>query len=318
MYFSEEQILEANSIFVYKKFLILPHSRGFVAWSSSLESPLVSFSLHIALKIFREPSFLLISEFCNHFIIVDSLTRFGGDFLQAEAENLVPLEDLVSLTQNFPSGVYQMTACLRDKTLQSNMAPAAVAKLPVLAAFITDCKALFSTSGVMVGPPLNGSVDCVPVAGKLNFPELEASKVFVFENEVPSISSSTPKLLRAVGSADPVVSAVIPFVISPGVVDFITFVTAMVSVFDVVVGAFSVVKAVVSVVVVDKATAAVVDNAHDVAADNVVVGVPVAIAVVVAFGSEGAALLSPVGLCSSSLLFCHSLLTKTITVEIKI
>ncbi|KAI9575605.1 hypothetical protein GQX74_011706 [Glossina fuscipes] len=85
--------------------------------------------------------------------------------------------------------------------------PAAAAKLPVLAAFITDCKALFNTSGVMVGPPLNGSVDCVPVAGMLNFPELEASKVFVFENEVPSIPSSTPKLLRAVGSADTVVGA---------------------------------------------------------------------------------------------------------------
>uniref|UniRef100_A0A1B0C530 Uncharacterized protein n=1 Tax=Glossina palpalis gambiensis TaxID=67801 RepID=A0A1B0C530_9MUSC len=95
----------------------------FQTWSSSLESSLVVlFSLHIALKIFKEPSFLLISEFCNHFIIVDSLTRFGGDFLHAEAENLVPLEDLVSLTQNLPSGVYQMTACLRDKTLQSNMA----------------------------------------------------------------------------------------------------------------------------------------------------------------------------------------------------
>ncbi|KAI9575604.1 hypothetical protein GQX74_011705 [Glossina fuscipes] len=59
------------------------------AWSSSLESSLVVlFSLHIALKIFKEPSFLLISEFCNHFIIVGSLTRFGGGFLHAEAENL--------------------------------------------------------------------------------------------------------------------------------------------------------------------------------------------------------------------------------------
>uniref|UniRef100_A0A1A9ZW04 Uncharacterized protein n=1 Tax=Glossina pallidipes TaxID=7398 RepID=A0A1A9ZW04_GLOPL len=462
----------------------------FQTWSSSLESSLVVlFSLHIALKIFREPSFLLISEFCNHFIIVDSLTRFGADkiydfltplfkiltrlasstpFISSSDANadivrptlfpfflgtsplpsysgllslssfistssslslstsssspilamaasslsiacfssnfssvsissarfikssdilrfssphsssrsrnfslsstircsscslascccrIVPLEDLVSLTQNLPSGVYQMTACLRDKTLQSNMALFSAALLlaikrptmhstfgvklmfcgdpllrsrlmlllcPVDLEDLTAAQLLplsYHTSGVMVGLPLNGSVDCVPVAGRLNFPELEASKVFVFENEVPSISSSTPKLLRAVGSADPVVGAVIPFVISPCAVDFITFVTAMVSVFDVVVGAVAVVRAVVSAVVLDKATATVVGNVHVVAADNVVVGVAVAIVVAVAFGSEGAALLSPVGLCSSSLLFCHSLLTKTITVEIKI